>query len=58
VISNLLLVPAGVVYRPALRIFEHPELAAAFARGEEMRAARPAEPDEAHMECLVGVVIG
>jgi hypothetical protein len=55
VISNLLLVPAGTLYRPALRIFEHPELAAAFARGEEMRAARPAEPDEAHMEWLVGL---
>ena len=54
-ISNLLLVPAGSVYRPALRIFEHPELAAAFARGEEMRAAGPGDPDDAHMEWLVGL---
>jgi hypothetical protein len=55
VISNLLLVPVGSVYRPALRIWERPDLAAAFARGEEMRAAGPGEPDDAHMEWLVGL---
>jgi hypothetical protein len=55
VISNLLLVPVGSFYRPALRISEHPDLAAAFARGEEMRATGPVEPDEAHMEWLVGL---
>jgi hypothetical protein len=55
VISNLLLVPVGSVYRPALRISEHPDLAAAFARGEEMRAAGPVDPGEAHMEWLVGL---
>ena len=52
-ISNLLLVPVGSFYRPALRIAEHPELAAAFARGEEMRAAGPVDPGEAHMEWLL-----
>jgi hypothetical protein len=55
VISNLLLVPVGSVYRPALRISERPDLAAAFARGEEMRAAGPVDPDDAHMEWLVGL---
>ena len=54
-ITNLLLVPVGSVYRPALRIFEHPELAAAFDRGEEMRTAGPVDPDDAHMEWLVGL---
>lgn len=54
-ISNLLLVPVGRVYRPALRISEHPELAAAFARGEELRAAGPVDPDDTHTEWLVGL---
>ena len=54
-ISNLLLVPVGRVYRPALRIAENPELAAAFARGEEMRAAGPVDPGEAHMEWFMGL---
>ena len=52
---NLLLVPVGTVYRPALPISTRPELAAAFARGEEMRAAGPGDPDDAHMEWLVGL---
>jgi hypothetical protein len=55
VISNLLLVPVGNVYRPALRIAERPDLAAAFARGEEMHVAGPVDPDDAHMEWLVGL---
>jgi hypothetical protein len=55
VISNLLLVPGGRFYRPALRISERPDLAAAFARGEEMRAAGPVAPDDAHTEWLVGL---
>jgi hypothetical protein len=51
---NLLLVPVGTTYRPALPISERPELAAAFARGEEMRASDDVG-DEAHMEWLMGL---
>ena len=37
--ANLLLVPVGPRYRPALPISESPELAAAFAEGQAARAA-------------------
>jgi len=55
VISNLLLVPVGSVYRPALPIAQRPDLAAAFARGEELRAAGPVDADDAQMEWLAGL---
>jgi hypothetical protein len=51
---NLLLVPVGPTYRPALPISQHPELAAAFARGEEARASKPTI-DEARTRWLMGL---
>jgi hypothetical protein len=51
---NLLLVPVGPTYRPALPISQHPELAAAFARGEEARGSEPTI-DEARTRWLMGL---
>jgi hypothetical protein len=51
---NLLLVPVGPTYRPALPISQRRELAAAFARGVEARACEPTI-DEAHTRWLMGL---
>jgi hypothetical protein len=51
--TNLLLVAVGPTYRPALPISERPELAAAYARGEEARASER-RTDEAHLSWLMG----
>jgi hypothetical protein len=51
---NLLLVPVGPTYRPALPISQRPELAAAFARGVEARASEPTI-DEARTRWLMGL---
>jgi hypothetical protein len=51
---NLLLVPVGPTYRPALPISKRPELAAAFARGEEARGSGH-PTDEAHMRWFMGL---
>jgi hypothetical protein len=51
---NLLLVPVGPTYRPALPISQRPELAAAFARGEEARGSEPTI-DEARTRWLMGL---
>jgi hypothetical protein len=43
--ANLLLVPVGPRYRPALPISKRPELAAAFAQGQAARATGRAHDD-------------
>src|SRR5262249_52005822 len=47
-------VPVGTTYRPALPISDRPELAAAFARGEEARASGH-RTDEAHIAWIAGL---
>jgi hypothetical protein len=49
---NLLLVPVGSLYRPALPISQRTELATAFAGGQAARAPRPAQGEERWREMM------
>jgi hypothetical protein len=49
---NLLLVPVGSLYRPALPISQRTELATAFARGQAARAPGPAQGEECWREVM------
>jgi hypothetical protein len=49
---NLLLVPVGSLYRPALPISQRTELATAFARGQAARAQEPAQGEERWREMM------
>jgi hypothetical protein len=49
---NLLLVPVGSLYRPALPISQRTELATAFAHGEAARAPGPAQGEERWREVM------